>query len=322
MSAVLKTLHHIKAGETPEAEAVGTPQKVKLALQETRILVLGTQVLLGFAFQAFFYPAFDKLNETQKMLLVIGLALLILVLTLLLAPTMFHRLAHAGNDDPAVYIFANRIAAAALLPFALAIGVSIYVVIGRAAGHGAGAALGGAFTLMALGLWYATGLAMRKSEQWMFAMERQQLKPEPTSLKERIERVMSETRIILPGVQALLGFQFAAVLTDAFERLPDADKLIHVASLASVGLSVILLMAPAAYHRLATGGEASSDVLQFAHYALLASMVPLSFSLAADFYIVLHKVLQTSGYSAAAAAVSAALMLATWFALPLAGRTR
>ncbi|HEX9466702.1 MAG TPA: DUF6328 family protein [Alphaproteobacteria bacterium] len=320
MSAVLKTLHAVKAGETSEAEAVGTPQKVKLALQETRILVLGTQVLLGFAYQAFFYPAFDKLTETQRALLLIGLALLILVLTLLLAPTMFHRLAYAGYDDAHVYIFANRMAAAALLPFALAIGLSMYVVIGRAAGDAAATALGGAFTLLALGVWYAAGLAKRKPEQWMSAMERQQPKSEPTPLRERIERVMSETRIILPGVQALLGFQFAAVLTDAFERLPESDKLVHVAGLAAVGLSVILLMAPAAYHRLVTGGEATSDVLQFAHYALLASMVPLAFSLAADFYIVLDKVLENPGTAAAAAAVSAALMLAAWFALPLARR--
>jgi len=320
MSDVLEKSEAITSGINIAAEPVGTPEKVKTALQETRILVLGTQVLLGFAYQAFFYPGFKKLDDSGHWILVIGLVLLLIVLTLLLLPTMFHRLAHGGFDDRPVYRWANAMAGLALLPFALSIGLNMYVVVQHAADTVAAIAIGGAFAAIAVLLWYAAGLAMKKSPEWMMAMEREQPKSEPTSLKQRIERAMTETRIILPGVQALLGFQFAAILTDTFEKLSQADKLIHVAGLAGVGFSVILLMAPAAYHRLVTGGEASSDVLQFAHYTLLASMVPLSLSLAADFYIVLDMVLHRPVYSAAAGALSAILMLGAWFAVPLAAR--
>jgi len=325
MTAVLKrsvTIRSaaIESGTEIAAEPVGTPDKVKSALQETRILVLGTQVLLGFAYQSFFYPGFKKLDETGQWLLLIGLVLLLVVLTLLLLPTMFHRLAHGGFDDQPVYRFANAMAGMALLPFALSIGLNMYVVVQLAADTAIAGVLGAAFAAIAMTLWYATGLAMKKSPEWMTAMERKQPKSEPTSLKQRIERAMTETRIILPGVQALLGFQFAAILTDAFEKLSPADKLVHVAGLAGVGLSVILLMAPAAYHRLATGGEASSDVLQFAHYTLLASMVPLSLSLAAEFYIVLDTVLHRPATSAVAGALCALAMLGVWFAVPLMAR--
>ena len=320
MTAALKVLQQTKAGAHDLAEPVDTPEKVKSALQETRILVLGTQVLLGFAYQAFFYQAFDRLDETKTWLLLIGLGLLVVALTVLLVPTMVHRLAHGGFDDRAVYVTANRMSGAALLPFALAIGLNIYVVIGRAAGDAAGIALGGVFTVLALALWYGTGLVMRKPDDWIEAMERKRPKSEPTSLKTRIERVMTETRIILPGVQALLGFQFAAVLTDAFERLPEADKFVHVGALAAVALSVILLMAPAAYHRLVTGGEAATDVLEFGHYALLASMVPLAIGIAADFYIVLDKLTHDPIPAALGGAACAGLMLAAWFAYPLAKR--
>ncbi|XIA63269.1 hypothetical protein ACFIOY_29350 [Bradyrhizobium sp. TZ2] len=38
----------------------------------------------------------------------------------------------------------------------------------------------------------------------------------------KIEQLLTEARGIMPGGQALLGFQFVATLTKAFETLPQA----------------------------------------------------------------------------------------------------
>ncbi len=56
-------------------------------------------------------------------------------------------------------------------------------------------------------------------------------------LHARIEQMLTEARVILPGAQALLGFQLAIVLTDAFESMPALSRALHGAALLCVALS-------------------------------------------------------------------------------------
>ena len=74
-------------------------------------------------------------------------------------------------------------------------------------------------------------------------------------LEEKIDQMLTEARVVLPGAQALLGFQLAIVLTDGFEKLPAGLKLIHGAALIFVALAIILLMTPAPYHRIVYAGQ-------------------------------------------------------------------
>jgi hypothetical protein len=46
-----------------------------------------------------------------------------------------------------------------------------------------------------------------------------------TPLSIKIDHMLTEARVVLPGAQALLGFQLIAVLTKPFEQLPPALKL-------------------------------------------------------------------------------------------------
>src|SRR4051794_27205824 len=78
---------------------------------------------------------------------------------------------------------------------------------------------------------------------------------EKVPLTEKISELLSEACIVLPGAQALLGFQFAAYLTEPFEKLSMTAKAVHTVSLLLIALSMILLMSPAPYHRLGENGE-------------------------------------------------------------------
>jgi hypothetical protein len=48
----------------------------------------------------------------------------------------------------------------------------------------------------------------------------------------------------------LLGFQFVAMLTIGLDRLPQLSKIAHAVALAFIAVNVIILMMPAALHRL------------------------------------------------------------------------
>jgi hypothetical protein len=66
--------------------------KVKTALDETRTLILGAQILLGFQFQAAFQEQFDTLPSTSRQLNALALALMLLTIGLLVAPSAYHRI--------------------------------------------------------------------------------------------------------------------------------------------------------------------------------------------------------------------------------------
>jgi hypothetical protein len=52
-----------------------------------------------------------------------------------------------------------------------------------------------------------------------------------TPLHAKMEEMLTEARVVLPGAQALFGFQLAIVLTQSFEQLPSVSKITHAASL-------------------------------------------------------------------------------------------
>src|SRR5205823_7911674 len=93
--------------------------RVQNSLDETRMLILGAQVLLGFQFQGTFQPGFERLPAEVQLLKLVGLVLMLIAVGLLLSPGAYHQIVEHGNDSTRVTTFTTRIAALALLPFAI-----------------------------------------------------------------------------------------------------------------------------------------------------------------------------------------------------------
>src|SRR5436305_10470195 len=105
-------------------------------------------------------------------------------------------------------------------------------------------------------------------------------------LEKKIGHILEELRVVLPGTQALLGFQFIAVFSNSFDSLSDAAKGLHLLSLSSVCISIMLLMTPAAYHRIVYGGQESEEFHRMASHTLLAAMAVLSLGVATELLVV------------------------------------
>ena len=56
-------------------------------------------------------------------------------------------------------------------------------------------------------------------------------------------------RMLLPGVQAILGFQLVAVTNQRFELLTAHEQLLFLGAFVLLAVAMGLIMAPAAYHR-------------------------------------------------------------------------
>ncbi|HYK08425.1 MAG TPA: DUF6328 family protein [Candidatus Eisenbacteria bacterium] len=106
-----------------------------------------------------------------------------------------------------------------------------------------------------------------------------------SSISQKIDHVLSETRVVLPGAQALIGFQFIAIFSDRFNTLASSLQYLHMVSLLLIMVCVIFLMAPAAYHRIAQEGEDSEEFHTIASYMILIALLFLGIGLSLDLFI-------------------------------------
>jgi hypothetical protein len=285
--------------------------RLKTAMDETRLLFLGGQVLLGFQFQAFFQDGFATLSASAKYLSLGGLVLMVLSMALLVAPVMQHRLVERGEASQRLLRTTTRFAAASLAPLALSLVVATYVVIGRhygvTAGFTAGLCMGIACGFFWFGIEAFIGISEGADE----------MKETSTPLKTKVEQLLTEARVIIPGGQALFGFQFIAMLTTGFDKLPPNSQLVHTAALCLTALNVIVLMAPAALHRLSFGGEDSEIFLRLGGALLITAPMLLALAVAAELYVVFDKVLTNSISASIAGLVGWLVMTAFWYVIPL-----
>jgi hypothetical protein len=291
-------------------------RKVKTALDETRLLVLGAQVLLGFEFQTFFQDGFERLSMLSKSLAILGLVLVSVATAVLLLPSMEHRLVEGGQSTNRLVTATSFDAGLALGPLAVGLGLAAYIVIslhfGVAAGLASGIVLAGIALFGWFGLELLTGIETKDTR----------MKESETPLATKIEQLLTEARVIIPGAQALFGFQFIAMLTSGFEKLPQGAKLVHAAALCLIAVNVVVLMTPAALHRLSFNGEDTQNFLRMGSALVIAAPVFLAGGIACEFYVVLQKAFAHQSL-AVGGGVGAFLLLALmWYAFPLALRGR
>jgi hypothetical protein len=291
---------------------------IENVLNEARMLLLGGQVLLGFGYRICFEPRFQQLPAAAQLAQITGLSIMTAALGWHIWPAPFHQLRENGEPSMAIHRFTTRVLDWGLLPFAIGLPLAIFPV--ATAIHVAHPALiAAASALLALLLWYGWSFAVRDPEKRL-QVERElraqekirKQEPEP-DISNRIKKVLIECRMALPGAQAFLGFQFAIVFAEAFEHLPRSWQLIHFISLLATTLSIVLLIAPAAYHRLAEAGEDTTHFHTVSSRLLLAALVFLAPGMAGDLFVVIAKV---NGSPVAAAWIAGAMLLVfygLWF---------
>ena len=123
--------------------------------------------------------------------------------------------------------------------------------------------------------------------------------------------------MVLPGIQALFGFQLIAVFSPGFQDgLGHAGQLLHLVSIGLVAISIALVMTPAAYHRQCLPDGVSEDFIALASKLLLLSMVPLLVATSIELALIASVILGRSVPAAILGAAIGATIGGLWFVLP------
>lgn len=143
------------------------------------------------------------------------------------------------------------------------------------------------------------------------------------SLPEAAEDLLGECRMVLPGIQALFGFQLIVVFNSAFdEKLSLASQRLHWVAIALVAIAVAMVMTPAALHRQRGSRSIDETFLTVSGRLLLLGMAPLAIGICLDFYLI-GTLIVSDSLAGLSAGVLFVVFAALWFVLPrLWGRRR
>ncbi|MDF2120578.1 DUF6328 family protein [Roseiarcaceae bacterium H3SJ34-1] len=285
-------------------------EDVKLALDDVRALMLGTQILFGFQFQLPFQTAFAQLSAQERHLEFIVLLLILVTIALLIAPGSFHRITEHGNASDRMLEIANLCSTLMLPIFCIALAIDLYVAFKYAIGFKSAA---GVFAFTALLAMAAAIAPWLRGKTKMSDRHATEVPP----LAKRIEFVLTEARIILPGAQALLGFQLIIIFSESFAKLLYSEKMIHGTALGLIASSTLLLMAPAAVHRIAYNSQENPRFVTYASGLLSAATLFLAVGIAVEVRFIGNLLLDSATPALLASLASAILLIGIWHVWPM-----
>jgi hypothetical protein len=140
---------------------------------------------------------------------------------------------------------------------------------------------------------------------------------EELTLSQAATTLVDECRMVLPGVQAIFGFQLMVVFQEKFgEELDKAYQCLHLAALVLVAIAAAVIMAPAAYHRMQGARHVTQRFIRVSSRLLLLALGPLALGLSLDVFLLGKLVLESDGIAMALGAFVFAVMIFMWYVFP------
>jgi hypothetical protein len=136
-------------------------------------------------------------------------------------------------------------------------------------------------------------------------------------LPKAMDNLIEECRMLLPGIQALFGFQLIAVFNSTFaEKLSSLEQQFHLLAIGLVGVAIALILTPAAYHRQMEHMSITRRFIDVSTRLMLWSMAALALSICLELYLVSHVILRDSLVSLLITLGLLALFIFLWIVLP------
>jgi uncharacterized protein DUF6328 len=145
------------------------------------------------------------------------------------------------------------------------------------------------------------------------------------SKKERVDRelieLLNEMRIAIPGVQVLFAFLLTLPFTQKFGELSDRQTAVYFAAFGLAMVASVLLIAPAAHHRITWRLPDKERLLVRAGRLTIAGTVSMAVAMALSVYLIAD-VLFRAGVAALLAAATIGFVTWMWFGWPIVIRRR
>ncbi|MGM1061852.1 DUF6328 family protein [Saccharothrix sp. Mg75] len=140
-------------------------------------------------------------------------------------------------------------------------------------------------------------------------------------LARNLNELLQELRVAQAGVQILFGFLLSIAFTDRYASADTYIRVTHLITILFAALSVALLTAPAAWHRILFRRGRREDVIEVANRFAIWGMANLAVAMTGT-VLLLGEVIIGSPWAILLGVVAALLFGSLWFFLPIRERNR
>jgi hypothetical protein len=145
------------------------------------------------------------------------------------------------------------------------------------------------------------------------------------SHKERVDRelieLLNELRVALPGVQFLFAFLLIVPFQQTRDQLTDFQRDLYFVALLAAAVATVLLIAPAAQHRILFRQKDKDKLLRRSNVYAVAGLIVLGLAICAAILLVVDVLFSLALAWVAAGAIAVMLAIA-WVVVPFWRRSR
>ena len=137
----------------------------------------------------------------------------------------------------------------------------------------------------------------------------------------RLNELLQELRVALPGVQVLFAFLLTVPFTERFAALSVHEERVYFVTLLSTALATALLVAPTANHRLLFRKRDKAHVVKVANRLAIAGIGAMAVSMCAVVLLITGVVFDGSIVTVTTS-FSVVVFAGLWFVVPMIRRAR
>jgi hypothetical protein len=298
---------------------MGLNSRLEFAITELRVQMLSTEVLFGFQLQSTFREEFSHLSNVARALDVVALTSLVVTLGALIAAPAQHRIVERGNATRRILAVIGWLSGIALVSWAVTLACDGFIVAEYFLGRPVAIAASLCAFAAALGMWFwlprLVGGRPKQTDETLPEFER-------PALREKINQMLREAWVALPGATGLFGFQLIVTTLASFSLLPGTVQRTHFLAAAMVAAAIIILITPGQIHRVAFRGADDERAHEIGSRLLSYALAPLAVGVSADYYVAVGKIVGYSSSVQAAAAAILLLLIGNWYVAPWIIRAR
>jgi hypothetical protein len=139
---------------------------------------------------------------------------------------------------------------------------------------------------------------------------------EPGRASRELLELLTELRIVLPGVQVLFAFLLTVPLSGRFEQLNHYEEALYLFAFFSSAIAAVMLIAPTPYHRIRFRKGDKEALLRASNRLALIGLAFLAVAMCSVVGLV-TAIIANDATSLIAMAVAAVFVGGLWFGIPV-----
>jgi hypothetical protein len=136
-------------------------------------------------------------------------------------------------------------------------------------------------------------------------------------LDKELQHTLEEARTVIPGLQALFGFQLIVAFHPSFLQLESLLKVVQLGALVALALAIALIMTPAAYHRMALRGKVSRPLIDIASRLIAYAMAAFTIAITLNMFLLTSVVLESQIWGFRFGMGAFMVFAGLWFVYPM-----